>query len=180
MKTFREEYCRLSNEALGVLVVGDLNVHNQRWLRYSSGNSAEGALLEQYCSELGLKQLVREPTREENLLDLVLTSSREVQCSVLGKVADHKLVQACLKLPVPREETVHRLVWNFAQASWENLGESLRNTSWDFLDTASPAAGAQQLVLPDLALVLRVEEDVRDEERVARRVADGGDDGPRL
>ena len=71
---------------------------------------------------------------------------------VLGKVADHKLVQACLKLPVPREETVHRLVWNFAQASWENLGESLRNTSWDFLDTASPDEGAQQLT--DTVLVL--------------------------
>ena len=30
---FREEYDRLASEALGVLVVGDLNVHNARWLR---------------------------------------------------------------------------------------------------------------------------------------------------
>ena len=155
VSTFREEYSRLAQAALGVLVVGDLNVHNQRWLRYSTSNSAEGVLLQQHCHELGLRQLVREPTREENLLDLVLTNSGGVRCTVLEKVADHKLVEARLQLPVPREETVYRQVWDFAKASWENLETSLKNTSWDFLETASPDEGAKKLTDTLLTLLRR-------------------------
>ena len=155
VNSFRAEYDKLSKDALGTLVVGDLNVHNRRWLRFSTHDSTEGALLEQNCRDLGLKQLVREPTREENLLDLVLTDLLGVHCSVLEKVADHKLVEACLELPVPREETVYRQVWDFATASWENLERNLRNTSWDFLDTCFPDEGAQQLTDTVLSLLRR-------------------------
>ena len=143
--SFRKEYEQHRGGALGVLVVGDLNVHNQAWLRFSTCNSAEGTELENTCNSLGLRQLVKEPTREENLLDLVLTNSEQVRCSVQEKVADHKVVEVTLDLPVPREETVYRWVWDFKKAKWDELKEELGKTSWGFLDVLSPDDGARQL-----------------------------------
>ena len=90
IKAFEEEWQRLSTDALGTIVVGDLNVHHIRWLRFSSRNSAEGELLRDICDSVGLRQLVREPTRGDNLLDLALTDVDEVRCKVVSKIADHK------------------------------------------------------------------------------------------
>ena len=126
--------------------MGDLNVHNRAWLRYSSSRtSPEGTLLEEVCRELSLRQLVREPTREENLLDLALTNSEEVTCRVLPRVADHKILEVSLNLPVPREELVQRKVWNFTKARWDDLVEELGKVDWDCLDVLSPDNGAQLL-----------------------------------
>ena len=79
-------------------------------------NTPEGKALQRTCEELGLRQQVREPTRKEEttgneyLLDLVLTDLEDVKCTVEAGVADHKLVVATLKLAVPVEETVQRIV----------------------------------------------------------------------
>ena len=96
--------------------MSDLNVHSRRWLKYSSGETAEAAALEGVCLEHGLWEKVRKPTRKdphsgnEYLLDLVLTDLEGVNCTVEPKLADHGLVVATLLLPVPREELVQRRV----------------------------------------------------------------------
>ncbi len=72
MQRLREELGKHEGEYLGTLLVGDLNVHNRRWLRYSSGETAEGTALEEACSDFGLLEKVRAPIRGENLLDFVL------------------------------------------------------------------------------------------------------------
>ena len=59
---------------MGTIVLGDDNVHNERWLRHSNANSVEGLALKAACDETGLKQIVTQPKREEHLLDLVLTN----------------------------------------------------------------------------------------------------------
>ena len=58
-------------DAVGTIILGDLNVHELAWLRYSAGTTIEGRELHGFCSERGLQQHVREPTRGEYLLDLV-------------------------------------------------------------------------------------------------------------
>ena len=122
---FSEEWQRLSKEVLGTILVGDLNVHHIRWLRYSLRNSAEGELLRDICDAVGLRQLVREPTRGDNLLDLALTDLDEVRCRVVGKIADHKGLQLTLPLTVPRIEIQSRLVWHFRGADWDGLNQAL-------------------------------------------------------
>ena len=52
---FEEEWQRLNKDMLGTIVVGDLNIHHIRWLRYSLRNSAEGALLRHICDANGLR-----------------------------------------------------------------------------------------------------------------------------
>ena len=68
------EYVSLRDEAVGAIIIGDINVHCASWLKYSSqGNTPEGELLRETCNFLGIKQIVKEPTREKNLLDLIPT-----------------------------------------------------------------------------------------------------------
>ena len=120
-------------------------LHNKAWLRFSSGNSAEGKLFEEHCSTLGLTQLVREPTRENYLLDLVLTDLEDVSCRVAPGVSDHERVECKLKLVVPAETTVQRTVWDFHKAEWELLRQLLRNTSWTFVSEEDPDTAAEKL-----------------------------------
>ena len=43
LATFKEEKVRLAREARGVLVMGDINIHHRKWLKFSSGgNTAMG------------------------------------------------------------------------------------------------------------------------------------------
>ena len=56
----------------------------------------EGQELSAVCKELGLTQLVREPTREEHLFDLVPSGFPGVNAGVLVLIADHKPVTATL------------------------------------------------------------------------------------
>ena len=78
---FRDEYVSLREEAIGAIIIGDMNVHCASWLKYSSqGNTPEGVHLRDTCHALGLKQMVREPTREQNLLDF--NNHRHVWCRI--------------------------------------------------------------------------------------------------
>ena len=52
------ELSRYAHESLGTILVGDLNVHHTRRLRYSSRISAEGAELKSLCDGMGLRQFV--------------------------------------------------------------------------------------------------------------------------
>ena len=49
IRTLREEWDELSSEAVGAIIVGDMNIHHQRWLRRSARNSVEGEELHKFC-----------------------------------------------------------------------------------------------------------------------------------
>ena len=64
---FTELYSELAEhyaEVSGALLVGDMNVHHKRWLRFSNDNTPVGSELKMLCDFHGFSQLVREPTRE--------------------------------------------------------------------------------------------------------------------
>ena len=114
---------------MGTIVVGHLNVHNERWLRHSSSNSAEGTAIKTACDEVGLKQIVRAPTREQHFLDLVLINIPGATATVLPAIADHKLVTAELTFKVPEQTTITRMVWEFAKADWYKMRDMLSTHS---------------------------------------------------
>ena len=64
----------LSVGMIGSLVVGDVNIWHKKWLKHSPADTLEGERLHNICKVHGLKQLVSEPTRGPNLLDLALCS----------------------------------------------------------------------------------------------------------
>ena len=122
-----------------------MNVHHTRWLRHSSRNSAEGEHLRDFSDRAGLKQLVREPTRGDYLLDLAFTDVDDVRCAVVNKIADHKGLMITLPLAVPRVATQSRLVWQFIDADWDGLRWALASHDWSWISSVDPNVGAEQL-----------------------------------
>ena len=148
LETFQEELQRLNAGVRGVLVMGDLNIHHRSWLKFSSrGDTAMGRKLEEIITSAGLKQLVKEPTRGDNLLDLVMTDMMGTIVEVGGKIKDddHKWVTASVPIAVPKTETVERMVWNYRDADWDRLNANLAETDWEFLRGMTPDEGTAKL-----------------------------------
>ena len=135
--TLQEEMSELKGEVVSIIIMGDCNMHHARWLRYSSGNSAEGVFLKQICDDYNVKQLVDKPARGEYLLDLVLTDLDDCKVQVLDQIADHRGIVAKLELPIPKFMNMIREVWHFKNASWSNLRCDLRACSWARLSEGS-------------------------------------------
>jgi len=100
--SFRDELAEIQDQVIGFIILGDLNVHHIRWLRYSSGSSREGIMLKSVCDDFALKQLVNEPTRGEYLLDLCLTDLDACKVKTSSAIADHEAIIAEVKLPVAK------------------------------------------------------------------------------
>jgi len=131
-----------SAESTGIILSGDLNIHHARWLRHSNGNSIQGADLKALCDNLGLQQLVGEPTRQQYLLDLYLSDVAGTKVKVGPYIADHKLIIA--SVPFPEVTTLHirRQRFNLLRARWAALKDALSIIDWAVLHrgTAEDAA----------------------------------------
>ena len=86
------ELAKHTEDATGIILTGDLNIHHARWLRHSNGNSIQGADLRVVCENFGLQQLVQEPTCYEYLLDLFLTDVAGSKVRVGPSIADHNFL----------------------------------------------------------------------------------------
>ena len=77
-----------------------------------------------------MKQVVREPTRGEYLLDLVLTDIPELLsvCPVL-EISDHGVVCVDLHVTGPSFASIPRAVWDMKSAKWDELRNSLQSTN---------------------------------------------------
>ena len=138
ISTLTNELSDASFGVTGTILLGDMNIHHSPWLRFSSGCSAEGQALRNICDEAGLLQKVREPTRNQYLLDLVLTDmSDTLKVEVLPAITDHKLVMSRLHIATPTHHAVTRFVWDFKQARWDGLIQALADTDWDHLTSGS-------------------------------------------
>ena len=125
------EWRRLSEGAIATIILGDLNIHQRKWLRFSSANTCEGERLQQFCMGNNLRQLVQSPTRDHHLLALVITDLQvPVRTSVLPKVADHGIVQAVFAMPAPSVKLIPREVWLFQKAKWGELNDAFSRVDW--------------------------------------------------
>ena len=125
------EIQRYVADAVGTIILGDLNVHEPAWLRYSAGTTIEGRELHGFCSERGLQQHVREPTRGEYLLDLVISDLGPlIHTKVVAGIADHSGVLCTLRCPVPAAVMVQREVLLYSRAKWTELRQAISNYDW--------------------------------------------------
>ena len=88
---------------------------------------------------LGLKQWVCQPTRGENVLDLVFSRRMLAKITVQDSLfsTDHKETVAALSVPACRQPVVNRRVaLNYKRADFEGLRRSLAVTPWGLLDDA--------------------------------------------
>ena len=129
--TLEPELRKFGSDTVGTLILGDMNVHEPAWLRYSSGTTIEGRELHGFCSEHGLQQHVREPTRGDYLLDLVLSDLGPlVKSKVVAGIADHSGVLSTMACPVPEAAKVEREVFLYGQAKWTELRRAIADHVW--------------------------------------------------
>ena len=138
IQSLQNEHTELASSVAGTLLVGDLNAHHVRWLQHSSGTSVAGEQLRQITSEMGLPQLVKEPTRRKYLLHLALSDIQDASAAVLPAVADHRVVEVTFTLPMVEEVTVSREIWLFKQADWDRMNDIFAETDWSLLGHEHP------------------------------------------
>ena len=105
--------------AHSVMLIGDFNVHHTDWLG-SHSTDAGGRQMLQLANCLGLEQIVDEPTRENQILDLVLTDL-PASSTTLANVgtSDHNPVLVQLNVPAfYSDKPYQRNVWLYEQANY--------------------------------------------------------------
>lgn len=141
-----EELLQIMGTTVGVVIVGDMNIHHAKWLRFSNGNSAAGELFHTTCKTFGLRQMVRQPARGKYLLDLVLSSlPDETSVRVLSSITDHQLVFVNLRLPTSSPSRLPRTVWLLSDDNLKKLKKCLWKTNWRGLITGDVDVAAHNL-----------------------------------
>ena len=136
ISVFDDELNQFEEDFIGRIIVGDMNVHNEEWLQFSRGESPEGRELETVCSSHGLKQCVKEATRGNYLLDLVLSDLGScLRCAVHPGILDkdHRCVLCYVSISIPATPAVARTTFDFGKANWKEFRLFLSNYDWSLL-----------------------------------------------
>ncbi len=113
------------------IIMGDMNVHEESWLRYSDGTSLEGRELQTLSNVTGLSERVGKPTRGDNLLDLVLSDLEgDLKCKVVPGVSDHNAVLGVMNFAVPEDHVVERELFDYKTAPWADLNRDFASYDW--------------------------------------------------
>ena len=135
LKPLEDLQSALNNLSTPELVfIGDFNLSEFDWTNNTPLTGSEPyILLIHIIQDNFLTQLVDQPTREGNILDLVLTSNEDLidNLYVGEPFSDHSLVTLQLSnIPyVPRQ--THRQVYSYKKADWTHLTSLLEVTKWD-------------------------------------------------
>ena len=144
MLAMQTELRRLRDQSVGTIIIGDLNAHQKRWLRYSADDTPAGAQLYNIAADEGLKQIVREPTRYTYLLDLVLTDIPGTSAKVGGIIRDHRYVLTQIKCNVPKTRSMKRRV-EFRQGGLASLARFVRGMGLGVFTKRSSRRGGNQV-----------------------------------
>ena len=133
---------------MGTIIIGDMNVHEKQWLKFSISSSPEGRSLRSICGKHNLVECVRAPTRGRNLLDLFLTDLPHLTTTkVHAGVSDHFMVHAQMKFEVVGMRVQPRECFIYKEAQWKLLNTAFLETDWkQILGNTSPDASAESFV----------------------------------
>ena len=122
----------------GFYLLGDMNLNKSSWEHMTSTCSVQQSFLSLF-DNLGLSQLIKEPTHEKGkTLDLLLTDRTDNITDIsikkdsdgLGK-SDHFPISFKLRASVNRKKPCKRKIFNFKKANWEKLNEDFTKVNWD-------------------------------------------------
>ena len=132
-----------------ILLTGDFNFPGIRWSHGEASNrqselSTQG-LFVNFINELFLTQLVDRPTRQRNILDLILTNNEELitEVDILADdeyLSDHRMIVAKTTLPSvetpspnpPRNpESFRGLNFFHKDINWNNLNQEINDINWE-------------------------------------------------
>ena len=94
--------------------MGDFNVHHREWLG-SSTSDRGGRVLKDVTVRLDLQQVVKESTRRNNILDLIVTNLPAADANVHDSIrkSGHCIIRVETKSRLCIENNLHRVMWHY-------------------------------------------------------------------
>ena len=148
VQSFIEKHS-VGNVVPDIHIMGDLNCPGIDWSTSDSADAQETELLE-FADKFFLSQVVKEPTREQNILDIILTNREEYFASVdveQMQVSDHASVQCVLGFGLKPSNLSERTdasgftALDVHGADFEAIEAELREVDWDSILGSSGGEG---------------------------------------
>lgn len=119
-----------------ILICGDFNVLNIDWSLISpTCSSPVNTFICSLVNDNFFTQLVHHPTRQEHILDLVLTNCPKLFHSVKPienlPDTDHEAVEFYVLVSSLRESNTNRTLYNYTKANFANFQDVLSHVPWD-------------------------------------------------
>ena len=116
------------------ILVGDFNFRDIDWVNVSSPHELDSIFIST-LTENAFTQLVEEPTRGTNILDLVVTRNSDlVENLVVSEhfsSSDHKSINFEICLPKPRINEEARKVYLYSKGDYEAFNSEILNQDWE-------------------------------------------------
>ena len=119
--------------------VGDFNAHCQNW--WPEGNTnAEGVMIDQLASSLGLEQLISDPTnfepgRNPSCIDLIFCDQPNIVLESGTRpspdtICKHQVIFGRLNLHIPPLRPYFRKIWHYNKANTNAIKQSISCFDW--------------------------------------------------
>ena len=137
--------CGKENSKL--IIAGDLNFPDWNWSDMTLKKSNYPTLhrkFQDFLHDRGLDQLVQEPTRNENTLDLVMTNSPHLvpRIETIPGISDHDIVYFEYNMSQLKNTQKPRPISIYKKANWQNMKQSFMQESLEikklFTQNADP------------------------------------------
>ena len=129
---FYAELENITNTSNECVIMGDFNLPGINWQTVTA--LAPGSRLTQFIHDNSLKQHVSQPTRQLNILDLVITTEDDLvgDLEVLDKLSDHNAIIFNIKAEAPGRQS-SRYSYNFRRANFQALINEIDNIGFEEL-----------------------------------------------
>ena len=124
-----------------LIFTGDFNIHSVQWWPEGDSNN-EGPQLNILFSELGLTQLISEPTHfpehcQPSCIDFLICDQPNLVIdsgvrSSLDKTCKHQITFYKFSIKSPRIPPSKRLVWHYDKANRDLINRAIIDFKWDF------------------------------------------------
>ena len=115
-----------------IVLVGDLNLPNIDWFSLNSPDDNIHSVFLKLCTQFGLYQFVDSPTRDNHILDLVLSSDHNIMSDLQVinpfSTSDHEMVE--FSLIVAQHEISNaepRIMYDYDNADFDGIVQYLSN-----------------------------------------------------
>ena len=142
---------------------GDFNGHSRLWWNDGDTN-AEGKEIEQLTSQMGLNQLLEEPTNFEpnknpSCIDLIFTG--QPNCVIesgtrpsLDNYCHHQITYCRMNFQIPHTPSYERKIWHFGWANIPLIRRSITNFPWSEVLNGNSDPNWQAKTFTELSLTL--------------------------
>lgn len=134
LKLFCEAYELLSKTDASIILAGDFNFPHVDWSQcISLGNDSHDMFVE-FVNRSALSQHVSEPTRNQNILDLVLSNDpfAVTECVVREpfSTSDHNIVSFSLYFCSIMYDANDTTWFDYSRADWDSFNAYISETNW--------------------------------------------------